>query len=139
LGDILDITGLIQFDYGEFQMMPRDDLDLLLEGVETEVVPAAIELSAAYPNPFNPSTTISYTIPATLSGVDINLSIYNVTGQLVAELVDGPRGAGEHAVVWNAINGQGQGVASGVYFYRFRAERSGQTLQLDHQKLLYLK
>jgi hypothetical protein len=139
LGDFLDITGVIQFDYGEFQLMPRDDLDLLLEGVDAEVVPAGIELSDAYPNPFNPSTTINYTIPGALSGVDINLSIYNVTGQLVAELVDGPRGAGLHTVVWNADNGQGQGVASGVYFYRFKVQRGGQTLQLNHQKLLYLK
>ncbi len=139
VGDFLDITGVIQYDYGEFQLMPRDDFDLVLDGIESEVVPAAIELSAAYPNPFNPSTTINYNIPASMSGVEINLSIYNVTGQMVAELVDGPRSAGEHAVVWNALNGQGQGVASGVYFYRFRAQRGGQTLQLNHQKLLYLK
>ena len=139
IGDILDITGVVQYDYGQFSLMPRNDADFILDSVSRTVVPPGIELTPAYPNPFNPITTISYTIPAALNGVDINLSIYNVTGQLVTELVNGVQPAGQHAVTWNALNGAGQGVASGVYFYRFSARRGEQTLQLEHHKMLYLK
>ncbi len=139
VGDILDITGVIQFDYGEFSLMPRDDFDFDFDSVVSPATPPTIELLRAYPNPFNPATTISYTIPPQLNGVEVALTVYNVQGQLVAELVNGPQSAGRHEVVWNAATTAGQGVASGVYFYRFDARHGEQRLLTQHRKLLYIK
>lgn len=67
-----------------------------------------------YPNPFNPSTTIDFSIPA--KGL-VNLTIYNLLGQEVARLVDGQMEAGNHSVRWNAST-----MASGIYLYRLNAE-----------------
>jgi len=65
-----------------------------------------------YPNPFNPSTTLSYSIP---TNSQVKLSIYNVLGQELAELVNTAQTAGMYQVKWNA------NVASGLYFYRMEA------------------
>lgn len=68
-----------------------------------------------YPNPFNSVTTISYDLPA---ACDVSLKIYNLAGQLVEILVDGPMGAGHHIVDWDASLA-GQAVySSGIYFYK---------------------
>lgn len=66
-----------------------------------------------YPNPFNPATTIRYRVART---ANVTLKIYDLTGREVAVLVNGPRSAGEHEVVFDA-----GGLASGIYFYRLSA------------------
>jgi hypothetical protein len=65
------------------------------------------------PNPFNPTTQISFSLP---SKSPVNLTIYNIRGQAVKTLVSGLREAGTHTITWNA-----QGVNAGVYFYRLKA------------------
>ena len=72
-----------------------------------------------YPNPFNPSTTIKYSLP---KAGHLKLSVYNVRGQLVKTLVDGQRPAGANqTIVWDGSNNQGSAAASGTYFYEARA------------------
>lgn len=78
--------------------------------VQTSGTPAKFGLSANYPNPFNPSTVISYSIPR--RGF-VHLSVYDVLGRKVATLVDGVRNPGAHEVRFD-----GAGLASGVYFNR---------------------
>jgi M6 family metalloprotease-like protein len=82
-------------------------------------LPGSFTLDQNYPNPFNPSTQISYTLGA-VSGKrqEVNLSIFNLLGQKVKTLVDGPQGAGSYVVTWDGTNLTGNRVASGVYFYR---------------------
>ncbi|RMH87867.1 MAG: PKD domain-containing protein [Calditrichaeota bacterium] len=63
-----------------------------------------------YPNPFNPRTTIRFTV--TVSG-EVSLRVYNILGQVVATLVEGYREAGTYSVVFD-----GRGLSSGIYFYR---------------------
>ncbi len=70
-----------------------------------------------FPNPFNPSTVISFSLPGPTR---INLSVYDVRGRLVATLADGLFGAGAQEIAWDGTNEQGRAVASGVYFYRLR-------------------
>jgi hypothetical protein len=68
-----------------------------------------------YPNPFNPTTTFAYSLAK--SG-KATLRIYNTKGQLVKTLVDSPKSAGLHKIVWNGVNNEGRQVSSGIYFYR---------------------
>ena len=100
-------------------------------GVGDTPAPASFALHPNLPNPFNPITTIRYDVPA--PGADVNISVYDVTGRLVRELVKEHRGAGEWSVQWNGDNDRGQGVASGVYLYRMRAgqfDRTGKMILL---------
>ncbi len=95
------------------------------EELETEMEkpsasrPERFSLSQNYPNPFNPRTSISYALPM---DAHVRLSVYNVLGQKVTQLVDGPQTAGYKTVWWNGTDDQGDHVASGVYFYRLEAE-----------------
>lgn len=94
--------------------------------------PNAFALHSNVPNPFNPQTTISYDIPA--SGGNVSISIYDVAGRLVRELVSEHRGAGTWSVQWNGDDAHGGRVASGVYFYRMRAGSF-----VDTRKMVLLK
>ncbi|MHB9028619.1 MAG: T9SS type A sorting domain-containing protein, partial [Candidatus Latescibacterota bacterium] len=76
--------------------------------------PGGFELKGSYPNPFNPSTTITFTLNETRR---VALDVYNVAGQKVDTLLNGVLRAGEHSLTWNA-----SGRASGVYFCRLEAE-----------------
>ena len=89
-------------------------------GIEEFVNPALGQLSISnYPNPFNPSTTISYTVP---KAGDVRLCIYNTKGQLVKNLVNESRASGKHSVIWNGMDNNGKSVSSGLYIYRIFAD-----------------
>ena len=102
----------------------------LSEGSPEIPAPKAM-LSQNYPNPFNPSTTIKFDIP---KGGDVKLSVYNVRGQLVKNLVDSNLPAGAHSVVWSGVDNQNRSVASGVYFYRI--ETDGRT---ENRRMVLMK
>ena len=68
-----------------------------------------------YPNPFNPQTTIFYSLP---QDSKVNLSIYNIKGQKVRELVNGYNESGKYQTVWNGEDEKNNTVSSGIYFYR---------------------
>ena len=80
--------------------------------------PAEFALFDPVPNPFNPSTTLSFALPTTSR---VKLEVFDVRGQLVATLLDERRSAGVHHVTWNARDRSGQAVASGVYLCRIQA------------------
>jgi len=80
--------------------------------------PKAFSLAQNFPNPFNPSTRIKFTLPVKSN---VSLRIYNVAGQLVKTLVDGTMEAGSHELSWDGTNNLGSSVASGVYFYKINA------------------
>jgi len=82
--------------------------------IMTDEHPLTYSLSNAYPNPFNPSTTISYSIPDDINNLNIN--IYDIKGRLVNQLYSGEQSKGEYQIVWNASN-----FASGVYFIHMLA------------------
>ena len=75
-------------------------------------------LIGAAPNPFNPSTKISYYIPDTRH---VDLAIFDIKGRLVARLVSQSMEPGEHSVMWHGKDTTGGRVASGVYFYQLTA------------------
>jgi flagellar hook assembly protein FlgD len=77
------------------------------------------------PNPFNPATTIHYDVAR--GGGEVTLQIFDAKGRLVRTLVDGSQSEGQKTATWNGLNGSGQQVATGVYFYRLRAQGFSQT------------
>ncbi|MBN2105110.1 choice-of-anchor D domain-containing protein [bacterium] len=83
--------------------------------VENVIAPIAFHLYQNYPNPFNPETTIRYTLPA--SG-RVRLSIFNMLGQRVTQLVNEEQTSGEYELHWSGVSDRGTRVSSGVYFYR---------------------
>lgn len=93
------------------------------ESAETELIEIPVTNARLYqnhPNPFNPGTTIAFTIPGQSSERrNALLSIYDVRGVLVKTLVNGPVAGGRHEAIWDGRNNRGISVSSGVYFARF--------------------
>jgi len=80
------------------------------------VVPnASLALMPNYPNPFNPSTRITYSVP---ENGHVSLKIYDVSGKLVRTIVDRSQAPGTYSVNWNGVNDQGRNAATGTYFCR---------------------
>jgi len=86
--------------------------------VTLKALPTVYGLSQNFPNPFNPSTTITYSVPKTSR---VELCVYNMAGQKVRTLVNSTQAASFYKVVWNGKNDFGQSVASGIYFYKLVA------------------
>ena len=93
--------------------------------------PLSLSLNQNAPNPFNPSTSITFSIP--VAG-HAGISVYNLTGQCVAELVNGALPAGQHTVTWDGRDMVGRPAASGVYVYALRCD--GQTRMTRRMVLL---
>ncbi len=94
----------------------------------------AAGLRPAYPNPFNPRTTLSYAIPADLApGASVHLFVYDARGKQVRRFqID--RTPGWHEVQWNGRDDRGQSVATGVYMARFICGRTEQTTKMTLMK-----
>lgn len=100
-------------------VLPGEDVDFTLD---LEELPKQLSLTQNFPNPFNESTQITFTIPDSwLNGVDLELSVYNILGQRVRTLFMGRRLYGDYTVQWDGRNDNGITLASGVYFYRMNA------------------
>jgi hypothetical protein len=93
------------------------------------ILPRAFSLSQNFPNPFNPSTTICYTVPVG-NIVLVSLEIFNLRGFLIRRLVDNQRAPGAYTVVWDGTDCSGRQVPSGVYFYRIKAGGFVQTRKM---------
>ena len=93
-----------------------DDLYMENEVPNSDLVETIhFELYENYPNPFNPTTTISFNLP---KNAPVNLEIFNLKGQKVRTLINSELKAGKHNIIWNGLDNDGKQVASGVYFYR---------------------
>jgi len=92
----------------------------------SDLLPSSFALYPNYPNPFNPATEIRFDLPVATT---VRLTVYNVLGQTVSTLVDGRCEAGRHVVSWDA-----SAMASGVYFYRLRADA-----YTESRKMLLMK
>ncbi len=89
-------------------------------GIETANTPASFRIVSVVPNPFNPSTTVHFTLPATMP---VTTEIYSVTGARVRILSDERLfGPGHNRITWNGKNDYGSPVASGVYFIQVRTQ-----------------
>ena len=97
-----------------------------------QTLPAAFSLADNFPNPFNPATTIQYALP---TAADVELTVYNVVGQVVRTLVAEHQRAGRYVVEWDATDDSGHSVSSGMYLYRLQA--GGEFIKV--KKMLLIK
>lgn len=100
---------------------------------EQEAVPEKYALFQNYPNPFNPEMTIRYELP---EDSDVQLEIYNTTGQLIRTLVNEHKDAGSWLAQWDAKDASGRSLPSGVYFYQLTVNQGKWT---STRKLILMK
>ncbi len=93
-------------------------LDYTLDKVGDTAVPSVYAMQPNYPNPFNPMTKISFSLPAAQT---VQLAIYGLDGRRITTLISGDLSAGNHEVIWNGTDDAGRSVASGTYFYQIKA------------------
>ncbi len=94
-----------------------------LEIKETKI-PVLFELSNAYPNPFNPTTTLQFKIPVSNN---VKVEVFNIMGQKVRTLINGMKSAGTYTLTWDSRNDAGQKVSSGMYFVHMEASHFNAT------------
>lgn len=116
----------------EYQVVPRFLSDFGNVANEDELAnPEVSHLIGNYPNPFNPSTTIKYSV---IDNTPVQILIYNQKGQLVRTLNQGNPGKGTHETTWNGVDDNGVSVSSGIYYFRLRSGKISNT-----KKMILLK
>jgi len=111
---------------GDIPAFSSNSVHVLTSLSEIMPLPNEFSLDRAYPNPFNPTTTLSFAIPV---DSEVSISVYNLQGREVSSLVNGNMDAGYHSITWNADSH-----ASGVYFVKMVAGE-----YVDTQKLMFIK
>jgi len=114
----------------ELRDTANHDLAFELEGTKAGLTPLPFSLGQAFPNPFNPRTTIKFSLPAEAA---VRLEIYGLDGRRVAILVDDILGPGIHEAVWPGLDHSGRPAASGVYFTKLT---SGSLSQVQKMTLM---
>ena len=104
---------------------------MIVPGNGSDALPTSYGLLQNSPNPFNPTTTIRYALP---EASDVKISVFNILGQNVRDLVNSHLEAGTHEVVWDGKSSSGDQVASGIYFYKISANNF-----TDTKKMVLLK
>jgi len=121
LGDVIKITSYMDYAFGDRRLVPIADEFIIQTGASpVENLPNVVSaggFNSIAPNPFNPMTTIKFTVNRENL---VQLNIYNIRGQKVRTLVQDNLPANEYSPVWDGSNDSGHSVASGVYFARLR-------------------
>ena len=110
-----DITIILGDDAGNLWAVP---ITVSIDGIDNNPQEFETALSINFPNPFNPQTTIPYTLAET---TNVKITIYNILGQKIRTLLDGQKVPGAYSVVWDGRDEQGRSVSSGVYLCKFAA------------------
>jgi hypothetical protein len=132
----LDLTTGIKVMEGGYERnhyIQKIDLSEYVDVSEYEInQPDTPYLIQAYPNPFNPTTTIQFSIP---QASKVDLIVFNIKGQTVKQLVDDKLDEGHHSIIWNGNNESGKKVSSGVYLYKLNVNGKNESMK----KCLLLK
>jgi len=105
------------YDSGDSEIAETSSIPV--SQADAVTAPQSTMLMGNYPNPFNPSTAITFDIAKT---TPVTIDIYNLKGQLVKVFSSDVYPAGRHAVTWNGLDDAGHPVSSGIYFYRMQTE-----------------
>ena len=108
-------------------MGQQDDSNCAQASIIEEIMPITYHLYSAYPNPFNPTTTLDYDLP---EDAIVNITIYDMMGRQVSTLVGSHQSAGYKSVQWNATNDKGSPVSAGLYLYTIEAGQYRQTKKM---------
>ncbi len=103
----------------EMESDASEIVEYLTVDADEDLIPTITKLDGNYPNPFNPTTTISFSVAQTSSFVKVE--IFNIKGQKVKQLVNEILPAGRHIVVWNGKDDNGKQTATGIYFYKMKS------------------
>jgi hypothetical protein len=115
-----------------------DEVDLIAQWIDEgalevqlsiidETLPITYNLYNAYPNPFNPMTTLRYDLPE--DGF-VNITIYDIMGRSIKSLVNSNQSVGYRSIQWNATNNLGEPVSAGMYIYMIQAGEFRQTKKM---------
>ena len=97
----------------------------------SQITPSKFELAQNFPNPFNPTTDITFSIDR---AADVDLSIYNMLGQKVRTLTSGSKVAGTHVLRWDGRDEAGSNVSTGIYLYTLTDGNSSITKKMALMK-----
>jgi len=117
----LGTAGNMTFEIADARVVDLAGVEALTTNIVNymqKAIPTVYSLSQNFPNPFNPTTTISYSLP---EAGNVELVIYNMAGQKVRTLVNSRQDASFYQIVWDGRNDSGSSVASGLYFYKLTA------------------
>ncbi|MEP0829020.1 MAG: T9SS type A sorting domain-containing protein [bacterium] len=142
---LIDLSGLATIDAGErkiievigdieiVSVLGADEnsngvsFEIVNQATKEELLPKVYSLEQNRPNPFNPATTIEFSLPR---ASDVSLEVYNIAGQKIATLVNTRLEAGNHTVNWDSKSTSGEPLASGIYLYRLKADTFVETKKM---------
>jgi hypothetical protein len=104
-------------EWGQHGYDPKNTFTYVSNGSRTEGGGSVVSLEQNEPNPFNPKTTLAFTVSREMP---VRLTIYDVSGRELRVLLDEIRSAGRHIIEWDGTDTSGRQLGSGVYFYEVR-------------------
>ncbi|MFC1898577.1 carboxypeptidase regulatory-like domain-containing protein [Candidatus Cloacimonadota bacterium] len=104
--------------YGTYESVPSNEVEVTVTGTDPGSMPLVNKLNGNYPNPFNPSTIINYSVG---DQGHVFIEVFNIKGEKVTILRDGVMEPGNYSVTWDGRDINGNSVSSGVYFYKMKA------------------
>ena len=131
--DLVSILSLNGEALGSFNVgaLPSQIVYYSSDVVSTDhftVVPTTLTLGYNYPNPFNPSTSIPFSLEKSAS---VSLSIFDISGGIVATLIDDHLSAGNYTTIWDGTNLQGQAMSSGIYHAILKSNSQSTAIKLN--------
>ena len=130
-----DEYGFVERSFSPNSMVHIENIEFNLSALSTindnNQIPKVFTVSQNFPNPFNPLTTLQYTIP---NNAVVKITIFDNMGRLVKNLMDGYQIAGRNTIQWNATDNMSQPVPAGMYIYRIQVGSNVKT-----SKMIYLK
>lgn len=133
--DSLWVIYIDQFPFGKITDISIFNESAMAIDTGSVAMPFLFSLDNAYPNPFNPTVFIRYTLPV---NSEVSLEIYNSLGQRIKSIVRKNENAGTHLVQWDGTDYNNEKVASGLYFYKLVAKSNGKTFS-NVKKMIMLK
>ncbi len=134
-GPFTNVSAIAIDENGNTSAFSQAALITTVENQADSNIPETFLLLQNYPNPFNPNTTIQFEIPFTgQQMVKVELRIYNLQGQLIRTLIDEEKASGTYLVHWDGTDVRGFKMPTGIYLYRFRADKFN-----DAKKMIFLR
>jgi flagellar hook assembly protein FlgD len=134
-GELTNVTATATDAQGNTSGFSSPALMTGIEEDEETMLPETFSLSQNFPNPFNPQTTIHFTIPVSERVLTpVKLNVYNLQGELIRVLIDEDRAPGNHQVHWDGLDESGHRTASGIYIYKLQAGDFKATRKMAYMK-----